>query len=59
MSPCNFDFSCEQIVTIRAIGESGTIEARRDTAGIHDYLVVYWMDGQRRSEWMNRWELSA
>lgn len=53
----NFRFECGQKVGIAAVGENGQIAMRRDAFGQHDYLVIYWMDGQRREEWMNDWEL--
>jgi len=58
MSPCNFKFGREQTVKIVAIGEKGVIDARRDMTGAHEYLVVYWIDGQRRCEWMSEWEIA-
>ena len=57
MSVCEFGYSCCQVVTIKAIEQKGLIDARKDTSGIHEYLVVYWVDGQRRCEWMSSWEL--
>ena len=59
MSPCNFKFGCEQRVNIVAISASGVVDERKDCRGVHEYLIVYWLDGQRRCEWMSEWEITA
>ena len=45
-------------VIITDIDRPGRIESLcQDICG-KQYRVVYWHDGQRRSEWMHEWEIS-
>ena len=44
-------------VHIIAPGVIGTITMRRDCGNGQDFYVVYWMNGERRAEWLDEWEL--
>ena len=44
-------------VRIVAVDVVGTVTMRRDCGNGQDFYVVYWMDGTRRAEWLDAWEL--
>lgn len=57
--PCAFRFDIDDEVIVRSINARGRITQRCDRgSGRHDYQTVYWLDGERRAEWLLEWELS-
>jgi hypothetical protein len=52
-----FEFEFQQEVTIKQIETKGHVIARmQDSTGIQ-YHIAYWNNGERKTEWMYRWEL--
>lgn len=59
MNPCDFRYNIGDAVHVAAIKEPCCVLQRCDRgAGVHDYQVVWWMDGKRNVEWLVEWELS-
>lgn len=54
-----FAFRIGAKVRIIAPDVIGTVTMRRDCGNGQDFYVVYWMDGTRRAEWLDAWELEA
>ncbi len=56
---CYFEFHNHQRVQIRALETVGVVLERADRGGAcHEFLVAYYWEGQRRSEWMRPFELA-
>lgn len=45
-------------VTIGAITETGRVSGVRIGSFGAEYLVVYWMNGELREEWLEPWEIA-
>lgn len=59
MKQVAFTFDEHETVFIYAIKAVATVTKRCIKGDDETYLVVYWMDGQRREEWMHSWEIGG
>lgn len=56
---CYFEFHNHQRVQIRALETVGVVLERADRGGAcNEFLVAYYWEGQRRTEWMRPFELA-
>lgn len=56
---CYFEFHNHQRVQIRALETVGVVLERTDRGGAcNEFLVAYYWEGQRRTEWMRPFELA-
>ena len=56
---CYFEFHNHQRVQINALETTGVVIERADRGGAcNEFLVAYYWEGQRRTEWMRPFELS-
>lgn len=55
----DFDYKTEQDVKILAIDVLGKIDALMYQNKEKKYHVIYWDDGQRKSDWVYSWEISV
>jgi hypothetical protein len=53
----NFKFETLQPVNIKAISIKGAVTAVMKDGSDLFYRIVYWIDGERRMEWMREDEL--
>ena len=53
-----FDYAIEDRVEIVEIGRLGVVEAMSTSVNGHEYRVVFWNNGDRKSEWMRPWEIT-
>ena len=53
-----FEFRPFQSVLIKAINTFGFVASRMNNeTGENEYKLIYWMDGQRKSDWFFEFEL--
>lgn len=57
---CTFCFCLGEEVMVKQIMQRGVVHARSDClTGGQVYRVIYWWEGERRDEWLYRYELET
>lgn len=53
-----FKFALRERVKVRMVSEEGRVEVLQHTPAGNIYQVLYWMEGDRRVEWLYEDELA-